>query len=110
MVSYVGVQSPMKNAGKTPKSHFVVKVQIPMEQMLREPGYGKTISVYNKDRSFQIGLDKENNDHVYDELYKAIAEKGWHGLIGFFHAIYDPSARGKKFKINSTRMLPQEPW
>ena len=108
-MTFAGVQTPMKHAGKTPKSHFVVKVQIPMEQMMFEPGYRKPLGVYNKDRSFHIALDKENNDHVYDELYKTVADKGWHGLIGFFHAIYDPSAKGKKFKINSTRMLPQEP-
>ena len=71
--------------------------------------YGSPMLIYNNDRSFEIQLFKENNDQVYDELFKNIVEKGWHGLKGYFHVIFNADKPGK-FKINSSRILPHEPW
>ena len=67
------------------------------------------IYLYNQDRSFQVNLFKENNDQVYDELFKNIVEKGWHGLKGYFHVIFNADKPGM-FKINSSGILPNEPW
>ena len=97
----------MKKTEGQPKSHFVVKVQATLEK--NKPKHGDCLVLYNKERSFLVRIDKENNDQVYDELFKNIVEKGWHGLKGYFHVIFNADKPGK-FKINSTRILPHEPW
>ena len=102
--TFVGVRSAGRDSNEKPKSHFVVKVQIPM----MDDG-GAPLSIYNKDTSFQTMLYKENNEYVHEELVKNIKEKGFHGLKGYFQVIFKADNPGR-FKINSSMILPNEAW
>ena len=99
-MTFVRVKQPSNKQ----KSHFVVKVQVTMTRM-RQPDQEGPLSIYNKDRTFSVSILKENNDQVYDELFKNIVESGYHGLKGYFHVIFNADKPGK-FKINSSRILP----
>ena len=68
------------------------------------------IMVYNKDRSFNINLRKEDNEDVYEELFEKIEADGFRGVKGYFHAILEMKEGREVFKINTKRICPLEPW
>ena len=98
-----------KPSSRPKKSHFVVKIQVPLT-IGTSPDSNGDLGVYNKDRSFMISLRKEDNEDVYKELRDTIEMEGFKGLKGYFHAILEKRG-GKEFlKINTTRICPLEPW
>ena len=63
-----------RNSENTPvisKTHFVVKVQVPLD------GKGRPLFVYNKDRSICGVLHMKDNKEIYDELYDKIIREGF---------------------------------
>ena len=98
-----------KPASNLKKSHFVVKIQVPLS-MGNVPDKEADLGVYNKDRSFMISLRKENNEDVYKELCSTIETEGFRGLKGYFHAILEKKGGKEILKINTTRICPLEPW
>jgi len=87
------------------KSHFVVKVQVP----LFEPGHEALMLIYNRDKSFLIHVKKEKNEKAYTELVDIIRSRGFQKMKGYFHAILcDESS--KTVRINTKRILPLQPW
>ena len=102
---------PPCNAGiPSSKCHCAVKVQT---NMAVKDGH---LLVYNKDYSICGNLHREGQEKNYDMLVMAINEKGYNGLKGFFHAIFNPEEFGQenvrylKVKINPLKMLPLDTW
>jgi len=86
------------------KSHFVVKVQVPMLDYGNAP-----LMIYNKDKSFLCQMGKEKNEKEYAELVDIIKSHGFKGLKGYFHAVLGKES-SKTIKINIKRILPSQPW
>jgi len=104
----IGIDSKGKEYKRPPgswskKSHFVVKVQIPLS------GTMEMMLIYNKDKSFQIHMKRKENEKVYDELNNIIKSDGFKGIKGYFHAILSEES-SKSVKINTKRILPPQPW
>jgi len=99
----------VSNAGDLPtKKHFPVKVQV---------GFGDDpLLIYNKDRSLIGNLHREKQEEIFDSLVRAIKEKGYKGLKGYFYAIYlgndsvGDSEATKTMKINPVNILPLMDW
>merc|ERR1711915_41399 len=94
-----------KASSRPKKSHFGVKIQVPMQSAKTGPLMG-----YNKDRTFSISLVKEDNEEVLAELYEKIETEGFKGLKGYFHAILEKKEGREVLKINTKRICPLEPW
>jgi len=104
----IGIDSKGKEFKRPPgtwskKSHFVVKIQIPLS------GGMDMMLIYNKDKSFQVHLKRKTNEKAYDELDAIIKSEGFKGIKGYFHAILSDESP-KTVKINTKRVLPPQPW
>ena len=84
------------------KEQFIVKVQIDHSD---EDAEIPPMIIVNKDKSFQVKLEKENNATVFDELYQNIVSHGHKGRKGYFHVIRKKNAPGK-IEINSVNIQP----
>ena len=104
------------------KEHFVVKIQGSLAkdeelqyQKLDEEG---PLLVRNKAGSLVGNLEKIENASIHAELVAVLKEKGWKGIVGFFHSYYlpRPGPRGTmtenivELNINPKKMLPMESW
>ena len=100
------ISAPPKENEKLHKTHFVVKVQVPMSDS------GSTgLYIYNRDKTFSINLYMEDNREVYSKLRKKIASEGFKGLKGYFHVVLKPGDKqSDQFRINADDILPLEPW
>jgi len=99
----------VSNAEDRPtKKHFPVKVQV---ATVDDP-----LLIYNRDRSFIGNLHREKQEEIFDSLVRAIREKGYKGMKGFFYAIYvgndssGDSGTTKTMKINPVNILPLMNW
>ena len=90
------------NQSKPLKNHFVVKIQIDHSD---EDAEIPPMIIVNKDKSFSVKLEKENNATVFDELYQNIVSHGHNGRKGYFHVIRKKNTTGK-FEINSVNIQP----
>ena len=104
------------------KEHFVVKIQGSLAtdeevkfQKLDEEG---PLLVRNKAGSLVGNLEQSENPSIHAELVAVLKEKGWKGIVGFFHAFYlpGPAPRGTmmenivELNINPTKILPVDSW
>jgi len=87
------------------KSHFVVKVQVPLKELRDE----SLLMIYNKDKSFLSQMGRDKNEKTFFELVDIIRSNGFQGVKGYFHAILDNES-SKTIKINTKRILPPQPW
>ena len=105
------------------KDHFVGKVEPALRKWgtvvgpvtLQEVDEKGPLFVRNKAGTLVGKLEQSSNPTVHAELVAMIKEKGWKGMLGFFHAIYDPmtGARVKntvEIKINPKMILPVNTW
>ena len=85
---------PNKNK-KLTKKHFVVKVQVPI-------AYPEgNLCIYNKDKTFNVSLQKKNNEELHSRLTEKIKSEGYGGLKGYFHVILEDSDKeANQFRIN----------
>ena len=104
------------------KEHFVVKIQgsfakdeeIKFQKLDEEA----PLLVRNKAGSLVGNLEKTENPSIHAELVAVLKEKGWKGIVGFFHSYYlpRPGPRGTmtenivELNINPKKMLPMESW
>jgi len=99
------------------KSHFVVKVQLALEDV-EHP-----LQVYNQEMSLYGSLEKEGNESVFTDLTRQIKNNGFMGAKGYFYALYDTKEKEKtkksademrdnvvEIKINTAKILPVEIW
>ena len=84
---------------KLKKTHFVVKVQIPLDNA------AFPLFIYNEDRSISGELCKEGNEEIHGELSRQIRSVGIGK--GYFRAFLD---KEKQLKINPLRSQPPESW
>ena len=84
---------------KPKKSHFLVKVQVPLDN----PSF--PLLVYNENRSVMGELWKEGNELAHAELNKVINE-GFIPGKGYFRAIFTEN----QLKINPVRAQPVQVW
>ena len=106
------------------KDHFVVKVEPALRKW--ESVLGAAVAsqkvdeeapllVRNKTGTLVGKLEQSRNPTIHAELVAMIKEKGWQGIMGFFHAIYVPMA-GERVKnmvevqINPKIVLPVGTW
>jgi len=106
---YSGIDSNGKDYERPPgtwskKSHFVVKIQIPLLEKWQD-----ATLIYNRDRSFLKHMAKIQNEKSFDELIEVIKTEGFNGLKGYFHAVLEDVA-SETIKINTKRILPPQPW
>jgi hypothetical protein len=87
------------------KGHFIVKVQIPLDN--RYSKQENVLTIYNEKKTVFGYINEE--DTMYSKLYQAIKEGGVFGDKGFFHAILDVKGTQQHLKINPT-LLPPELW
>ena len=62
--------------------------------------------VRNKAGTLVGKLEQSSNPTIHAELVAMIKEKGWQGMLGFFHAIYEPMT-GARVKIEHSRDQPE---
>jgi len=109
-----GKLSNHKKEEKPSKSHFVVKVQVPLN-----PGMKFTpMRIYNKDRSLCGAIFREAQEEVYDKTLKDIKEKGlFGGTKAFFYGLYKKDTETKRgyggleclqIQLNTSAMSPSE--
>ena len=84
---------------KLKKTHFMVKVQIPLDNA------AFPLFIYNEDRSISGELCKEGNEEIHGELSRRIRSVGIGK--GYFRAFLD---KEKQLKINPLRSQPLESW
>jgi len=117
LINYLsGKLSNHKKEEKPSKSHFVVKVQVPLNPDMRFT----PMRIYNKDRSLCGGIFRELQEEVYDKTLNDIKEKGlFGGTKAFFYALYKEDTETKKkyggleclqIQLNTSEMLPPEKW
>ena len=71
--------------------------------------------VRNKAGTLVGKLEQSRNPTIHAELVATIKEKGWQGIMGFFHAIYVPMPGERvknmvEVKINPKIVLPVNTW
>ena len=71
--------------------------------------------VRNKAGTLVGKLEQSRNPTIHAELVAIIKEKGWQGIMGFFHAIYVPMPGERvknmvEVKINPKIVLPVGTW
>ena len=102
----------------------MVKVEPALRKWVSVPGAVLTrqivdeeapLLVRNKTGTLVGKLEQSRNPTIHAELVAMIKEKGWQGMLGFFHAIYEPKtgARVKnivEIKINPKIILPVNTW
>ena len=104
------------------KEHFVVKIQGSLakdeEFKCQKLDENAPLLVRNKAGSLVGNLEKTENPSIHAELVAVLKEKGWKGIVGFFHAFYlpGPAPRGTmvenivELNINPQKMLPVDSW
>ena len=104
------------------KEHFVVKIQGSLakdEKFKRQKLDEKApLLVRNKAGTLVGNLEKTENPSIHAELVAVLKEKGWKGIVGFFHAFYlpGPAPRGTmmenivELNINPKKILPVDSW
>ena len=106
------------------KDHFVVKVEPALIKLgtvvgaavaLQEVDEEGPLFVRNKAGTLVGKLEQSRNPTIHAELVAMIKEKGWQGIMGFFHAIYVPMAGERvknmvEVKINPKIVLPVGTW
>ena len=106
------------------KDHFVVKVETALIKLgtvvgaavaLQEVDEEGPLFVRNKAGTLVGKLEQSRNPTIHAELVATIKEKGWQGIMGFFHAIYVPMAGERvknmvEVKINPKIVLPVGTW
>ena len=106
------------------KDHFVVKVETALIKLgtvvgaavaLQEVDEEGPLFVRNKAGTLVGKLEQSRNPTIHAELVAMIKEKGWQGIMGFFHAIYVPMAGERvknmvEVKINPKIVLPVGTW
>ena len=104
------------------KEHFVVKIQgsLAKDEDLKFQKLDEEapLLVRNKAGSLVGNLEKTENPSIHPELVAVLKEKGWKGIVGFFHAFYLPgqAPRGTmmenivELNINPTKILPVDSW
>lgn len=107
---------PMVQLKPGTKIHFLVKVQIPLNQHVEYYKWSKMESgpkpekgplmVYNEDRSIVGYVSPSQN--IYNDLFKAVFEHGVsEGVKAFFYATYDDK---NGLKINVDQIQKPESW
>ena len=71
--------------------------------------------VRNKAGTLVGKLEQSRNPIIHAELVATIKEKGWQGIMGSFHAIYEPMTGERvknmvEVKINPKIVLPVGTW
>jgi len=95
---------------KTAKSHFIVKIQMPMplgnplSKVLFQDHFSSDLSISNEDKSLDGCISAQ--DPIIPELLKIIKEHGVCGSKGYFYAIKEE----KSLKINTIDIQPPEYW
>ena len=74
------------------------------------PDQTRDLAVYNKDKSFNVAIQREGNEAIHKELCERINSEGVKGMKGYFHAILEKKKGKEVLKINSTRIGPPEAW
>ena len=106
------------------KEHFVVKIQgsLVKDKEIRRHRQKldkkAPLLVKNKAGSLVGNLEKTENPSIHAELVAVLKEKGWKGIVGFFHAFYlpGPAPRGTmmenivELNINPKKILPVDSW
>ena len=105
------------------KNHFVVKVEPALRKWESVSGAVTSqkvdeeapLLVRNKTGTLVGKLEQSRNPTIHAELVAMIKEKGWQGIMGFFHAIYVPMAGERvknmvEVKINPKIVLPVGTW
>ena len=104
------------------KEHFVVKIQGSLakdeEFKCQKLDENAPLLVRNKAGSLVGNLEKNENPSIHAELVAVLKEKGWKGIVGFFHAFYlpGPAPRGTmmenivELNINPKKILPVDSW
>lgn len=104
------------------KEHFVVKIQGSLakdeEFKCQKLDENAPLLVRNKAGSLVGNLEKTENPSIHAELVAVLKEKGWKGIVGFFHAFYlpGPAPRGTmmenivELNINPKKILPVDSW
>ena len=104
------------------KEHFVVKIQGSLakdeEFKCQKLDENAPLLVRNKAGSLVGSLEKTENPSIHAELVAVLKEKGWKGIVGFFHAFYlpGPAPRGTmmenivELNINPKKILPVDSW
>ena len=104
------------------KEHFVVKIQGSLakdeEFKCQKLDENAPLLVRNKAGTLVGNLEKTENPSIHAELVAVLKEKGWKGIVGFFHAFYlpGPAPRGTmvenivELNINPQKMLPVDSW
>ena len=106
------------------KDHFVVKVETALIKLgtvvgaavaLQEVDEEGPLFVRNKAGTLVGKLEQSRNPTIHAELVAMIKEKGWQGIMGFFHAIYVPMTGERvknmvEVKINPKIVLPVGTW
>ena len=104
------------------KEHFVVKIQGSLakdeEFKCQKLDENAPLLVRNKAGSLVGNLEKTENTSIHAELVAVLKEKGWKGIVGFFHAYYlpEPAPAGTmmenivELNINPKKMLPVDSW
>lgn len=83
------------------KSHFVVKIQVPLGV-----SESSDLLVYNEKKSVFGSVSPR--EATYEELFAAVREKGCtNGMKGYFYAIWEKEIG---LKINPKRIQPPESW
>ena len=68
------------------------------------------LAIYNKDKSFNIFLQKKNNEELHSQLLLKVTTEGFGGLKGYFHVILESGDKEKnQFRINPENVFV-EPW
>ena len=97
------------------KDHFVVKVETALIKLgtvvgaavaLQEVDGEGPLFVRNKAGTLVGKLEQSSNPTIHAELVAMIKEKGWQGMLGFFHAIYEPMT-GARVKTEHSRDQPE---
>ena len=106
----LGTSDPPSKNKKLIKSHFVVKVQIPLDMLGGKVNPEGDLAINNKDKSFNIFLQKKDNEELHSKLLLKITTEGFGGLKGYFHVILESGDKAKnQFRINPENVFV-EPW
>ena len=107
------------------REHFVVKIQGSLAKdekfKCQKLDENAPLLVKNKAGSLVGNLEKTENPSIHAELVAVLKEKGWKGIVGFFHAFYlpgpaEPCPRGTmtenlvELYINPKNVLPMNSW
>ena len=105
--------SPIQKAAD---GQFVVKVQVPREEMTAVFSSSKKkegLQVYNMDRTLMGFLAREGQQELYDQLERDVRDHGFQRYKAFYPAIFKKDAAmegGYRLEINPEDRQPVETW